>query len=233
MRGLNSGVTKGSPSMNFRNVTRVVFAALILGPLLIFNSSSLNSGAKSQEQGRIVSRKPWRVEPVNVVGAQNKKKEKIDIDKAFDDDDDWLDGFTVTVVNNSGKIVTAVTIEMIFRREAGDPRLPFAEAIHFGLSPFGPEYITRDRNKVIKAGDTADLRLSPHNYNSMKAALERNGFPKSIRKVELQIREVGFEDGTAFLGGSFYLQDPNNPDDPTKKIPADKAAAHSRGTDGT
>jgi hypothetical protein len=191
-------------------ITRVVFVLVVVaGALLLLPRQGMdftNSHAKTQEEGRTVSRKPWRVEPVNVVAARNKKKEKIDIDKAFDDDDDWLDGFTVTVVNNSGKIVTAVTIEMIFRREAGDTRPPVAEAIHFGLSPFGLEYINRDPSKVIKVGDTADLRLIPENYRVMKERLERHGYPKSIRKIELQIREVGFEDGTAFLGGSFWLQ---------------------------
>jgi hypothetical protein len=187
-----------------------------------------NTHAKPQEQGRIVSRKPWSVEPVSVVAARSKKKEKIDIDKVFDDDDDWLDGFTVTVVNNSGKIVTAVTIEMIFRREAGDTRPPVAEAIHFGLSPFGPEYLNRDPNKVIKVGETADLRLSPWNYSVMKERLELKGYQKNIKKVELQIREVGFEDGSAFLGGSFYLPDPNHPDDPTKKIPVPEPARPRR-----
>jgi hypothetical protein len=204
-------------------IARVVFVLVLLaGALLLLPRQAMdftNSHAKTQEEGRTVSRKPWRVEPVNVVAARNKKKEKIDIDKAFDDDDDWLDGLTVTVVNNSGKIVTAVTIEMIFRREAGDTRPPVAQAIHFGLSPFGPEYLNRDPNKVLKVGETADLRLSPWNYSAMKERLERKGYPKNIKKVELQIREVGFEDGSAFLGGSFYLQDPSSPADPTKKIP--------------
>ena len=162
------------------------------------------------QRDRTVVRKPWRVEPVRVVAAKNKRKANIEIGKTFDDDDDWLDGFTVTVLNNSDKTVTAVTIEMVFRREPGDSRPPVAQALHFGPSPIGPEYVNRDRSKIISVGKTADLRLSPENYRSMKAFLERNGY-NGIKRVEVVIREVGFEDGSVLLAGTYYLQDPANP----------------------
>src|SRR2546429_6429233 len=90
---------------------------------------------------RTVLRKPWSVEPVKVVAAKNKKKEKIEIGKSFDDDDDWLDGFTVTVINNYDKTVTAMVIEMVFRRDPGDTRLPLAWPLNFGPHPFSPDYL--------------------------------------------------------------------------------------------
>jgi len=63
---------------------------------------------QSQHRDRIVVRKPWPVEPVKVVAVRTKNKTDLDTGKAFDEDDDWLDGFTVTVANNSGKVVTAM-----------------------------------------------------------------------------------------------------------------------------
>src|SRR5205814_974978 len=96
------------------------------------------------------------------------------------------------------------------------------ELLHFGLSPFGPEYVHRDRNKVIKVGETGEAQLIPENYRAMKQLLELKGYSNSIKQVELVIREVGFEDGSALLSGTLWVQDPNNPDDPTKKIRADK-----------
>jgi len=52
--------------------------------------------------------------------------------------------------------------------------------------------------------------------------LEQKGYPSDIRRVELVIREVGFEDGSVLLSGTLWLQDPNYPNDPTKKIREDK-----------
>jgi hypothetical protein len=216
-----------------RYLTRFTFVTLILG-VLIFNASSPNSGAKSQEQGRIVRTKPWRIEPVRVVAAKTKNKANVEIDRAFDEDDDWLDGFRVTVVNNYDKTVTAMTIAMVFRREPGDTRPPFAWDLHFGPSPRSREYIYRDPNKVVKVGKTADLRLSPEDYETLKHAFEQTGYPNSIRRVELVIREVGFEDGSMLYSGTFFLQDPANPNDPTKKIKVpQRRGAHPYATAGT
>jgi hypothetical protein len=181
------------------------------------------SVSASPQQDRTVTRKPWRGEPVKVVGVKTKKKESIEIGKAFDDYDDWLDGFTVSVVNNSDKTITAMTIEITFRRESGDTRPPLAEELHFGPSPMSPQYIYRDPTKVIKPGDIAHISLTPENYNALKGLFESTGYQTGIRRLEIQIREVGFEDGSVFHTGTIWLQDPKHPNDPTKKIAPPKA----------
>ena len=176
----------------------------------------------SPQRERTLVRKPWLVEPVKVVAAKNKKKANIEIGRAFDDDDDWLDGFTVTVANNSDRTVTAVIVEMIFRREAGDTRPPVAELLNFGPRPTLPEYLLRDPHKIIKVGKTADLQLNSHNYKMLTDRLLRKGYLNGAARVELVISQVGFEDGSVLDSGTLWLQDPNNPNDPAKKIRADK-----------
>ena len=156
--------------------------------------------------------------PVVPEPVKTKQEANVEIGRAFVADDDWLDGFTATVVNNYDKTVTALTIEMVFRRDFGDTRPPLAYSLHFGPSPNTLEYIYRDPNKVIKVGKTTEIRLSPQNYKSLQRYLEQTGYPNSIKRVELVIREVGFEDGRMLDAGTFYLQDPASPNDPTKKI---------------
>jgi hypothetical protein len=178
---------------------------------------------------RTVVRKPWSFEPVKVVAAKNKKKDKIEIGKTSDDDDDWLDGFAVTVLNGSDKIVTAMNIEMVFRRDPGDSRPPVAQGLYFGPSPRTVAYLQRDPNKIIRPGETAELNLSEENYQSLKLLLKQTGYPVTITRVELEIREVGFEDGSMLLAGTMYLPDPKHPNDPTKKIRADKEISPQTG----
>ena len=164
--------------------------------------------------------RPW-LSASHSTAVKNKKKANIEIGKTFDDDDDdWLDGFTITVINNSDKTVTAMTVDMIFRREPGDTRPPVVEELHFGPRSMFPEYLLRDPSKVINVGQTADLQLSAYNYKMMTDRLQRKGYSNSISRVELVIKEVGFEDGSMLYSGTFYLQDPANPNDPTKKIKA-------------
>ena len=171
---------------------------------------------------RMINRKPWRVEPVTVVAVKNKRKPNIEIGRVFDDDDDWLDGFTVRVKNNSDQNVTAVIVEMIFRREAGDTRPPVAELLNFGPPPMLPAYLRRNPNKIIKVGETADLELNSYNYKMLTERLLRRGYVNGTARVELVINEVGFEDGSVLDSGTLWLRDPNNPNDPTKRIRADK-----------
>jgi hypothetical protein len=181
------------------------------------------------QRDRTVVRKHWRVEPVKVVGAKNKKKANIEFDKTFaDDDDDWLEGFAITVINNSDKTVTAMNLEMVFRRDPGDNRPPAAQGLYFGPSPSGLGYLSRDPNKVIKPGKTAELNLSSEDYQSLKLLLQQTGYPTSIKRVELEISEVGFEDGSVLQAGTLFLPDPRHPNDPTKKIRADKNFHHMR-----
>src|SRR6267378_5023224 len=190
-----------------RYVVRFTLMTLI-GVSVIFTVWPANNNAKSPQQERTVARKPWPMEPVRVVAVKTKKKENIETGRPFDADDDWLDGFTVTVVNNSEKTVTAMTISMVFRREPGDTRSPLAWNLHFGPSPMTREYKDRDPNKVIKVGKTAELSLSPQDYTTLKRDFEETGYPTKIKRVELVVREVGFEDGSVLYSGTFYLQDP-------------------------
>jgi hypothetical protein len=184
--------------------------------------SGSNGGAQAQSRSRVVTKRPWPVEPVKVTSARTKKKGEIPIGKEFDEDDDWLDGFTITVRNGSDKLVTALVVAMTFRRELGETRPPFAYDLHFGPHPTFPEYIYRNPNKIIKPGETIDLEVEPRNYDSIRDALQRLDYPETIKRVELTIRYVGFEDGSVLISGTLWVQDPNNPNDPTKKVRPDK-----------
>jgi len=81
------------------------------------------------------------------------------------------------------------------------------------------EYRNRDPNKLVKVNNTAELSLSPEDYRILKHDFEELGY-STIKRVELEIREVGFEDGSMFNSGTFYSQDPAYPNDPTKKVKA-------------
>ncbi len=162
-----------------------------IGISLIFAMRLADGSAKSQQPDRIVVKKPWPNEPVRIVGVKTKRKANLEIGKSFVEDDDWLDGFTVTVHNGYHKTVTAMTVSMIFPRERGDTTSPLAWNMHLGPSPIMREYKDRDPNKVIKVHNTTDLSLNPEDYLILKHDFEQLGYP-SVKRVELEIKEVGF-----------------------------------------
>jgi hypothetical protein len=213
-------------------VARIALVLVVLASALLLlaksRPGSTTISAQAQGHNRVVTRKPWRVEPLKIVSAKT-KKEKIDIGKPFDGEDDWLDGFTVTVANNSQKTVTAVVVDMVFRRDRGESKPPLAWSLNFGPDPLSPKYLQRDPNRTIKVGETADLELDSENFKWLTRFLKQNDFPVSVNRVELIIAAVGFEDGSVLYRGTLFLQDPKNPNDPTKKIPA-SPPQHTRGT---
>ena len=139
------------------------------------------------QEGRIVKSKPWKIEPVRVVAVKTKNKARIEIGREFVEQSDWLDGFTVAVINDSDKDVTSLVVDMVFRREPGDTRLPLSWPLTFGPHPFSSEYLDRDKTKVIKAGETLDLQLRYESFQWLMQFLKQNGFPANITRVELVI----------------------------------------------
>lgn len=206
--------------MKFKGTPAGLVMLLTIGASLV-SIGVLGRAVKSRvQEGRIVKSKPWQIEPVKVVAVKTKNKARVEVGREFDEESDWLAGFTVTVVNKSDKNVTSVIIDMVFRRESGDARPPLAWSLNFGPHPFSSEYLHRDKNKIIKVGETRDLQLTDESYEWLTGFLKQNGFPASIRRVELVIREVGFEDGSALSSGTLFMQDPQHPNDPTMKVPA-------------
>ena len=191
---------------------------MFIGVGLIVTVWLVNSSAGNQQRERLVTKKRWRLEPVKVVTVKTKHKTDVEIGKAFNEEDDWLDGFTVTVSNNYDKTVTAMSILLVFRREAGDTRPAFAWSLRFGPSPRTPEYNQRDRTKTIEPGQTHELRITPQNYETLRRGFRDAGYTGPIRLVEVEVKEVGFEDGSVIYSGMLYVQDPAYPNDPTKKI---------------
>lgn len=199
-----------------RDVARVTLITL-LGVSLVFALWLTNGSAKIQQPDRIVVNKHWPAEPLKIVGVKTKRKLDLELGKTFIEDEDWLDGFTVTVLNSYYKTVTTATVSMVFAREPGDTRHPLAWDLHFGPSAFTREYKDRDPNKVIKARNITQLSLSPQDYLLLKHDFQELGY-KTIKRIELVVREVGFDDGSMLYSGTFYAQDPAYPNDPTKKL---------------
>jgi len=114
--------------------------------------------------------------------------------------------------------LTALIVDLVFPRDPGDIRPPFAKTLNFGPRPTFPEYAYRNPNKVIKPEETVDLQLTGENYLSTMRTLEKLGYTGRIHRIEVIIRDVGFDDGTVLRSGTWYKQDPNTPSDPTRKL---------------
>lgn len=143
------------------------------------------------------------------------KKNRLKLNEQFLEDDDWLDGLTVTVVNTSGKTITSLKLDLTFLRPenhetTNDP--PLGYPLQFNPSPFSPEHAARERTRIVRPGESIDLILRDDEYEGIKRFLKQLNYPDGVHRVEVMIHTVGFEDGTVWGAGTTFHPDPVKPD---------------------
>ena len=197
--------------MSFRShpvpvVTFIVIVALLGAASII--------GLTQQDKGRSIDRQAFSNEPVKISVVKAKKGE-IKLGEKFSDDDDWFKGLKVVVENVSGKPVTYVRVGVIFHRpqsQEAAPGYPYGEALTYGVDPFSPEGSdTSNQAKAIAAGKSIELALPDEIYVGTKEILKKLKFPESIKRIEVTVETVGFEDGTAWNAGQLWRRDPGAP----------------------
>lgn len=166
-----------------------------------------------QWQERSVEKSAYPREPVKISRVRNKKK-GFKLGEKFQEDDNWLDGLTVTIQNTSGKNINSLSVDLVFLRPpdhetADDP--PLGYPLRFNPSPFHSEYALRDRSRVVKPGESIDLVLRDDEYEGIKRFLKELNYP-GVHRVEVLIHTVGFDDGTAWSAGTNFQRDPEKPD---------------------
>lgn len=195
-------------------LTRSCVPLLVLVGLAVsLSMASPSAGKVGRQDERRVEKDKFKNEPIEIVGLKNKKG-KFKLNQKIDDDDEWLDGFGVTVVNRTQKTITSVVITIVFHRPGSDNPyndLPFVYTLHFSANPFFPEYQLRDKTKVIRPGESADIVVSDDDYRQNKEFLKQAGYPPDVKRVDLLIDTVGYEDGTIWSGGSMFKRDPKDP----------------------
>lgn len=186
---------------------------VLLSAVAVFSGAlNIASGQMDEETQRLVEKKAFANEPVKIKAIKIKNKD-VAAGKKFDGADDWLSGIIITVENKSEKNVTHVSVQVVYAREENEEvsqEAPFGDSITYGWSPFRKSQAPAQA-QAIPPGRTVDLALSEQTYNENNLVLKRLKYTKSVRKIELIVEEVGFEDGTAWSKGQYWKPDPSNP----------------------
>jgi len=166
-----------------------------------------------QGQERLIVDKSRSDAPVKITLVKTKKR-VVDNNKKFVDDDDWLEGLTLRVLNRSDKTVTYVGIQLIFgRTEDQESGLPAGWSLNYGFDPFTldpGESIPSPQVTPIVAGADTEIRLSEAEYEEVKKFFAQIGFPAARKRMELDIIKIGFSEGTAWNNGLMFRRDPNS-----------------------
>jgi hypothetical protein len=189
----------------------LLVSSLVFVTSIYFQSSS---GQVGEEQDRIIEVPSFSNEPVKISELKAKARE-VRAGEKFNDSNDWFKGLTIRIRNTSDKPVKYVSVLVSFPRpkeqkEAG--QLPFGEHLIYGSSPVDAKAATGSSPPPsIPPGESIELALSEKHFDEYTSVLKRLAFPDAIKRIELTLQEVGFEDGLLWSGGGVLATRPKQP----------------------
>lgn len=164
-----------------------------------------------QDKERMVKKKSWRNEPLEISKLKIRGK-LTDLNKKFVEEDDWLRGFSVEVKNTSSKTITYIELDLEFPALSGSTgERPSLDHLLYGEYPAPPGEATTPHSDQppLLPGETANLTFM--DYDGLREFLNQTGKPASIKQLDIGISTVIFSDGTKWEGGQIFHRDPDNP----------------------
>jgi hypothetical protein len=169
------------------------------------------------ESVQIPSRHPVELIGVEVGGEAHKfaevKEGQVLVSVSFDAREDWMRQFAFKIRNRSDKAILSVSLHgTLGTGEAGEVPMGMEalygqeldESAFTGRAPKGEP-------RRLAPGETAEVRWSADEYESMVRFLLRKHPLAAYRKMRIDLREARFEDGTVWTMSGLHRIDPNDP----------------------
>jgi hypothetical protein len=191
-------------------------SVLICVLILLITNASVPVSGLTQPQERTVTkfRNGKLLMPLEIRRIKTKKRDA-KMGEPISDDDDWFDGLTLSIENTSGKTITYLGGGFLFHRpkEGRVVKPSRYEQFMYGLHPEAPDIVRQTTLPLnLKPGEIFDITLPGSNYASIKQRLKELGYPDSIKEIKFNVEEIYYDDGTAWIVGSNYERDPENPE---------------------
>ncbi len=168
----------------------------------------LRVGAGAQQSQRKLLAEAFDGNPqVKITGIEvgNNKRE---FDKEFDELDDWIKRLSLEVNNVAAKPIVFLQVN-----------LKFPDTLSSGSIMVYPIRIGKQPG-VMMSPNRQDLNFKPTEKLQISASIEYEEIEKflrtrhslaDIKKIEIEVGFIIFQDGTAWAAGDFLRPDPNNP----------------------
>lgn len=192
---------------------RIIRTVLSIGLVAVAAMFLSATSTATQKQERTIKQRSWRNEPVKIVAVKVKGK-TIKLGEQFTEDDDWLQGLTLRIRNDSGKKITYVSLSLDFEPPGkNSPENPVvSQDLEYGRNPSWPvDAVIPNPPKLILPKESIDMTLSEMEHESLKRLLSESGFPSSLKQMSVVLDSVVFDDGTMWSGGGIFRRDPNDP----------------------
>lgn len=187
----------------FQIVLIGLLPVLVVLPITNYKTAAQRPASPTiEKRNRIIVKKSDWDPPVKIINVKTNRG-VIELDKPYADGDDWLQGLTIRLDNRSGKDVTYIDVEVLFRRphDTGHEP-PGVWHLEYGDDPFrsdidqAPQAV---KVKPIKDGITFEVTLSDHEFDRMNTFLREIKY-SVLNGIEVRVNVIGFADGTVWTG---------------------------------
>ena len=169
--------------------------------LVVLTSAGLLQAFAQVNERSIIAKDDPR-SPVKIMNVRTKGK-KVELNRPFVDDDDWLKGLTVDLRNDSNKPLIFLQLELFFPRPEFDAKKPGASfTLDFGDNPFSYDSASAMPPlsvKPVSPGEHLEITLTDNRLSAMHALLIDTEFLVTS-KVQIRVNLIGFLDGAAWSG---------------------------------
>lgn len=169
------------------------------------------------ETVQIPSRYPVELVGVDVGGGAHKfaevKEGQVPVSVAFDAREGWLRQFAFKIRNKSDKAILSVVIHGTLGTGA-EGEVPMGIEALYGRELDESAFTgaqPRGESRRLAPGETAEVRWSTDEYESMVKFLTTKHPLAAYRKMRVDLREARFEDGTVWTLSGLHRIDPNDP----------------------
>ena len=196
--------------MSKKKVKNITVGMLVL--TFLAGSLCLTVWQQSAQKSEITIQFLSGTEPVKPVSF-NVKNKNLSFGQGFSGSEDWLRDLSVDIQNPSGKSVVYVDIGVFVLRPKGDD----APHFHFSITKGNKKNALEQKDTGLsfafsKSSDhLLNVQLSEGEYSAIRDSLDRLGYPSKVERLELQVEEVGFSDGTFWSLGKWFRADPEKP----------------------
>jgi hypothetical protein len=180
--------------------------------VIVLGAGNANAERSAFRTAKQTNQKQFRKEkynhePIEVLEYRIKGN-KINENEKFDGGTRWLQGLTIKIKNRSEKPIRYIHVSLTFHEALIDGRFPVYDYDIGHRS----EKVRRGNPIFLIKNDVTTFELTDRRLELLEGYLQKRGYRlDDLTKVDIGITEVRFTDNTMWLGGEFYVVDPNAP----------------------
>lgn len=185
----------------------IVALTLLIAAMFFVASVNLQSQKESLVVEVLSFNGPIKIDSLKIGNLPVQSGEK------FAATEDWLKELSVNIKNSFGKTVTYIDVGVFVGRPKGQEEVPM---FHYSILRGSKINALKRINSGLefKSSDSIDsnfnIAISDKEYKEIQESLKQLNYPSGTEKLQIQIEEVVFDDGTMWSSGSWYKY---NPDD--------------------